>query len=38
MSDPALLARTANRLRHVPGFMAFELDRYRKLTEVDPSC
>ena len=35
MSDPALLARTVERLRHVPGFMAFELDRYRRLTKVD---
>jgi hypothetical protein len=38
MSDPALLARTAGRLRHLPGFMAFELDRYRRLTDVDPAA
>jgi hypothetical protein len=38
MSDPALLARTAGRLRHVPGFIAFELDRYRRLTHVDPAA
>lgn len=37
MSDPALLAKAAERLRHVPGFMAFELERYRKLTEVEPA-
>lgn len=38
MSDPALLARTAGQLRHVPGFIAFELDRYRRLTHVDPAA
>lgn len=38
MSDPALLARTADRLRSVAGFIAFELDRYRKLTHVDPAA
>src|SRR5580692_5338472 len=38
MSDPALLARTAGRLRYVPGFIAFELDRYRRLTHVDPAA
>ena len=36
MSDPALLARATDRLRNVPGFMAFELDRYRRVTHVDP--
>lgn len=36
MSDPALLARTADRLRKVPGFIAFELDRYQQLTGVNP--
>lgn len=35
MSDPALLARTAERLRRVPGFIAFELERYHELTQVD---
>jgi hypothetical protein len=35
MSDPALLSRTAARLRDVAGFIAFELDRYRKLTTID---
>jgi hypothetical protein len=38
MSDPALLARTAGRLRHVPGFIAFDLDRYRRLTREDPAA
>lgn len=38
MSDQALLARTAHRLRHVPGYMAFELDRYLRLTAVDPAA
>jgi hypothetical protein len=38
MSDPALLAKTAERLQHVPGFMAFELERYRSLTKVDPAA
>lgn len=36
MSDPALLARTSDRLRKVPGFIAFELDRYQRLTGIDP--
>jgi hypothetical protein len=38
MSDPALLARTAIRLQNVAGFFAFELDRYRELTHVDPAA
>ena len=38
MSEPALLARTADRLRNVAGFVAFELDRYRQLTHVDPAA
>ncbi|MGP0026719.1 MAG: ImmA/IrrE family metallo-endopeptidase [Streptosporangiaceae bacterium] len=38
MSDPVLLARTVGRLRHVPGFIAFDLDRYRRLTQVDPAA
>ena len=38
MSDPALLARTADRLRNVAGFFAFELDRYREFTHVDPAA
>jgi hypothetical protein len=37
MSDPALLAKTADRLRTVAGFFAFELDRYRQLTHLDPT-
>lgn len=37
MSDPALLAKTADRLRTVAGFFAFELDRYRQLTHLDPA-
>jgi hypothetical protein len=37
MNDPALLAQTVKRLRHVPGFMAFELECYRRLTKVDPT-
>lgn len=37
MTDPALLARTAERLQRVPGFIAFELRRYRELTQVDPA-
>lgn len=37
MSDPALLNRTAARLRNVAGFIAFELDRYRQLTTVNPA-
>jgi IrrE N-terminal-like domain len=38
MSDLTLLAKTADRLRHFPGFMAFELDRYRRLTGADPAA
>jgi IrrE N-terminal-like domain len=38
MSDPTLLAKAAERLRHIPGFMAFELDRYRNLTKADPAA
>jgi len=37
MSDPTLLAKTADRLRTVAGFFAFELDRYRQLTHLDPA-
>ena len=37
MSDPALLGRTAARLRNVAGFIAFELDRYQQLTTVEPA-
>ena len=37
MSDPALLAQTADRLRNVAGFFAFELDRYRQVAHVDPA-
>ncbi|MDT0264336.1 ImmA/IrrE family metallo-endopeptidase [Jatrophihabitans lederbergiae] len=37
MSDPALVAKTADRLRTVAGFFAFELDRYRQLTHLDPA-
>jgi len=37
MSDPALLARTAERLRRVPGFIAFDLERYHELTQIDPA-
>ena len=37
MSEPVLLARTADRLRNVAGFIAYELDRYRQLTHVDPA-
>jgi hypothetical protein len=37
MSDLALLAKTANHLRTVAGFIAFELDRYRQLAHVNPA-
>lgn len=37
MSDPALLAKTADRIRTVAGFIAFELERYRQLTHVEPA-
>jgi hypothetical protein len=37
MSDPAVKARTASRLRNVPGFMAFELHRYRQVTHAEPA-
>src|SRR5574337_554003 len=32
MANPSLLDRTVDRLRGIPGFMAFELDRYRQVT------
>lgn len=37
MSDPALLAKAADRMRTVAGFFAFELDRYRQITHLDPA-
>jgi len=37
MSDSVLLAKTAERLRRIPGFMAYELDTYRQVTTADPA-
>lgn len=37
MTESPLLARTAARLRDTPGFMSFELHRYRLVTHREPS-
>jgi hypothetical protein len=37
MIEPTLLARTVARLRDAPGFMSFELQLYRTLTQREPT-